>query len=178
VTQIVGRVVVVSGNPQPGSRTGRAAELVGAKVGALIGESIDATETLPLVELGGVGPGLLGWGDPAVSELKATVLSAQVLVIASPTFKAGVSGLLKLFLDQFDHDELAGVTTVAMMTGGGPAHSLAVESQLKPVLVEIGASLPTRGLYISGPEVDDPEPAIDKWLIVAGPILARSVGPR
>jgi FMN reductase len=169
-----GQIVVVSGNPQAASRTGRAAELVGAKVAALIG----TTEAPTMLELAGHGPALLSWGDPTVAELKATVLSADVLVIASPTFKAGVSGLLKLFLDQFDHDELAGVTSVAMMTGGGPAHSLAVESQLKPVLVEIGASLPTRGLYISGPEVDDPEPAIDSWLTLAGPILARSVGPR
>jgi FMN reductase len=169
-----GQVVVVSGNPQASSRTGRAAELVGAKVAALTG----FTGTPTLVELAGHGSALLGWGDPAVAQLKATVLSAEVLVIASPTFKAGVSGLLKLFLDQFDHDELAGVTTIAMMTGGGPAHSLAVESQLKPVLVEIGASLPTRGLYISGPEVDDPEPAVDAWLFLAGPILARAVGPR
>jgi FMN reductase len=163
-------VVVVSGNPQAPSRTGRAAELVGTKVAALVGQSDETT----MVELAGRGPALLGWGDPAVAELKATVCSADVLVIASPTFKAGVSGLLKLFLDQFDHDELAGVTTIAMMTGGGPAHSLAVESQLKPVLVEIGASLPTRGLYISGPEVDDPEPAVDAWLTLAGPILLRS----
>jgi FMN reductase len=166
------QVVVVSGNPQAASRTGRAAELVGAKVAALAGLS----GTPILVELAGHGPALLGWGDPIVDALKATVLSAEVLVIASPTFKAGVSGLLKLFLDQFGHDELAGVTTIAMMTGGGPAHSLAVESQLKPVLVEIGASLPTRGLYVCGPAVDDPEPTIDEWLTLAGPILARTVG--
>lgn len=170
----VGQVVVVSGNPQAASRTGRAAELVGAKVAAMAG----FTDTPTLLELAAYGPALLGWGDPAVADLKATVLSADVLVIASPTFKAGVSGLLKLFLDQFGHDELGGVTTIAMMTGGGPAHSLAVESQLKPVLVEIGASLPTRGLYISGPEVDDPEPAIDTWLALAGPILARSLALR
>ena len=167
-----GQVVVVSGNPQPASRTGRAAELVGGKVAALVGFA----HPLKLLELAAHGPALLGWGDPAVTELKATVMSADVLVIASPTFKAGVSGLLKLFLDQFGHDELGGVTTIAMMTGGGPAHSLAVEVQLKPVLVEIGASLPTRGLYICGPDVDDPESAIDTWLALAGPILARSLG--
>ena len=78
-------------------------------------------------------------------------------MVASPTYKAAYTGLLKLFLDQFDHDELAGVPTVALMTGGSPAHALAVEVHLRPVLVEIGASLPTRGVFLAGPEVDDPD---------------------
>lgn len=166
------RIVVVSGNPQPGSRTARAAELVGSKVGAWLGWD----EAPKLIDLAGVGPALLGWGDPEVAAMKGELVGADLAVIASPTFKAGISGLLKLFLDQFDHDELGGLTTIAMMTGGGPAHTLAVESQMKPVLVEIGASLPVRGLFVCGPDVDDPGPAIDAWLELAGPVLARSVG--
>ncbi len=103
-----------------------------------------------------------------MAELKATVLGADRLVVASPTYKAAYTGLLKLFLDQFGHGELGGVATVPLMTGGSRDHSLAVEVHLRPVLVEIGASCPSRGLFLGGPEVDDPGPAVTAWWDDAG----------
>jgi FMN reductase len=113
-----------------------------------------------------------------VQAAKDQVLRAAALVVASPTYKAAYTGLTKLFLDRFDHDELGGLPTVAMMTGGSPAHSLAVEVHLVPVLVEIGASCATRGLYLQGPEIDDPAAAIDAWFARAGPVLERMLaGP-
>ena len=127
------------------------------------------------IDLADHGDGLLRWGDPGVAELKATVLGAEGLVMASPTYKAAYTGLLKLFLDQFDKDELGGVPTVALMTGGSPPHALAVEVHLRPVLVEIGASLPTRGLYFAGAEVDDPAPVIDAWLATVAAPLRRAL---
>jgi FMN reductase len=76
------------------------------------------------------------------------VLDSDLVVFASPVYKASFTGLLKAFLDQFNRDELAALATVPLMVGASPAHSLAVESQLRPVLVEIGACCPTRGLYV------------------------------
>ena len=70
------------------------------------------------------------------------------MVFASPTFKATYTGLLKLFLDQFAGGEgLRGVTAVPLMLGAGPAHALAPDIFLKPVLVELGATTPAPGLY-------------------------------
>ena len=80
-----------------------------------------------------------------------------------------------MFLDQFGHDELAGRPTVALMTGGSPGHSLAVDVHLTPVLVEIGASVCARGLYVQGPEIDEPEPTLDAWFAVATGPLARAL---
>lgn len=166
-------LVVVVGNPKPASRTLVAAESLGGRIAPLVGA--DAIRTIDLAELGG---GLLTWGDPAVGAACEQVRGAAALVVASPTYKAAYTGLLKLFLDQFGHDELAGMPTVAMMTGGGPAHSLAVEVHLRPVLVEIGASCPTRGLYLAGDDViNDPAQAIEEWLESAGPVLERSRRP-
>ncbi len=45
--------------------------------------------------------------------------------------------------------DLLGVTVIPVMVGAGLQHALAVEVHLRPVLVELGASLPTRGLYVS-----------------------------
>src|SRR5579862_3019226 len=86
-------VVVVVGNPKIDSRTRHAAELVA--------ERLTGAAPVACVELAELGPGLLAWGDPAVEAAKQTVRGADLVVFASPTFKATYSGLLKLFLDQF-----------------------------------------------------------------------------
>ena len=86
--------VAVIGNPKVHSRTRHAAELVTA---AMTGSPPEV-----VIELSELGPGLLGWGDPAVAEAKKHVLDAgELLVIATPTYKGTYTGLLKLFLDQF-----------------------------------------------------------------------------
>lgn len=152
-------VVVIVGNPQPGSRTRAVGESVGRRVATLTTHPDDVL----VVDLADLGPSLLGWGDPTVVRLKEAIMAAQLLVVASPTFKATYTGLLKLFLDQIGSDELGGVTTIPVMTGGSADHALAVEMQLRPVLVEIGASCPTRGLYLHGEQIDNPAPHVDAW---------------
>lgn len=134
-------VSVVAGNPKPGSRTLRAAEAVAeAMTGAPAGTSIDVI---------GLGPGLLGWGDAAVADAVAAVSGSDLTVIASPTFKATYTGVLKLLLDQFATGEgLRGVVAVPVMLGAGPAHAMAPDLLLKPVLVELGATCPAPGLYL------------------------------
>lgn len=75
-------------------------------------------------------------------------------MVASPTYKASYTGLLKLFLDRFSVGSLAGVTAIPLMLGGDWRHSLAPELFLKPVLAELGASSPTRGLFLLDCEAD------------------------
>jgi FMN reductase len=62
------------------------------------------------------------------------------------------------------------------MLGGGPGHALAPELLLKPVLVELGATAPTRpaptrGLYLIERARDEP---LDDWLVAAGPQVAAA----
>ena len=58
----------------------------------------------------------------------------------------------KAFLDRYGSNGLAGTVAVPVMTGGWPDHLLAVEVHLPPVLVELGATIPARGLYVTEPE--------------------------
>lgn len=151
-------VVVVVGNPKPASRTLAAAELTA--------ERLTGSAPSAVIDVVDLGAGLLGWGDPAVAEAKKTVLGAELLIVASPTFKATYTGLLKLFLDQFGQGELGGTTTFAVMLGGSPAHALAPELTLRPVLVEIGASCPAPSLYLIDSEYQT-SPALDEWVAIA-----------
>jgi FMN reductase len=150
--------VVIVGNPKPQSRTRAAAELVAERLTGRAPEHV--------VDVVDLGAGLLGWGDPKVAEAKEIVKGADSLVVASPTFKATYTGLLKLFLDQFGAGELNQVTTFALMLGGSPAHSLAPELTLRPVLVEIGASVPAPSLYLLDSDYET-SPDLESWLEIA-----------
>lgn len=131
---------IVVGNPKPRSRTYDAAELV---IDRLTGAPPDLA--LDLVD---IAPALLDWSDPAAKAAVAAVAESELVIVASPTYKATYTGLLKLFLDRIGGGALAGVTAVPLMLGGDWRHSLAPEVFLKPVLAELGASCPTRGLFL------------------------------
>ena len=61
------------------------------------------------------------------------------MLVATPIYKAAYSGLLKLFLDVLPADALRGKTVLPLATGGSPAHLLALDYALKPVLGALGA---------------------------------------
>jgi FMN reductase len=158
-------VGIVVGNPKPASRTYLAARHVARE---LTGREPDLA--IDLVEL---GAGLLTWDDPVVLNAVAAVQDLELVVVASPTYKASYTGLLKLFLDHFAGGSLTGVTAIPLMLGGSAAHSLAPEVHLKPVLAELGASTPTRALYLIDSEWES-SPALTEWLGPARLLLARS----
>jgi FMN reductase len=160
-------VTIVVGNPKPNSRTFHAAELVAER---LTGKAPDER-----IDLATLGPALLDRSDPRTAAAKATVLASDLLVVASPTYKGSYTGLLKLFLDLFGSDELAGTTVVPLMLGGDLRHSLAVECALKPVLVEIGATCPTRGLFLVDSAYDDPA-VLASWAAPAERQVAATTG--
>ena len=148
---------VVVGNPKPNSRTLAAATLL---MQELTGRPPDRT-----IDVVTLGAGLLGWGDPAVGEAVTAVKESDVLVVASPTYKATYTGLLKLFLDQFGAGSLDGALTFPLMLGAGLQHALAPELLLKPVLVEIGALCPVRGLFLL--DTDTTLTGAEQWLPLA-----------
>ena len=160
---------VVVGNPKPRSRTHDAAIIVADR---LNGGPPDL-----VVDLAGLGPAILDWGDTAVAEAIAAVCASDIVVFASPTYKATYTGLLKLFLDRISGGALSGVVAVPLMLGGHWRHSLASDLLLKPVLVELGATCPTRGLFLLDSEYAASE-ELDTWLETARPqVTASSASP-
>jgi FMN reductase len=149
---------IVVGNPKPRSRTFDAATLV---VRQLTGADPDTS-----VDVVDFGAALLDWSSPTVAETITSLASSELVVFASPTYKATFTGLLKLFLDRIGGGTLAGVTAIPLMLGGDWRHSLAPEVFLKPVLAELGASCPTRGLFLLDADYTD-SPALHNWLQVA-----------
>jgi FMN reductase len=160
--------VVVVGNPKPQSRTLAAAIYVAQQ---LARQESNWSPDL-VVDLADLGPALLDWADPDVTELVKQVGAADLVVVASPTYKAAYTGLLKLFLDRFAGGTGLSGLAVPLMLGGSPAHSLAPELTLRPVLTEIGGTVPGRGLYVVDAQHDDPAAYAD-WLAATRPIVTR-----
>jgi FMN reductase len=149
------KTALVVGNPKAKSRTLDAGVLVLRK---LTGKDPDLV--LDLVDFGAA---LLEFGNAGIAEALQAVQRSHVVVFASPTFKATYTGLLKLFLDQFPSDGLAGVTAFPVMLGAGPMHAMAPDLLLKPVLVELGATCPAAGLYLIDKTFAE-DPRLDAWV--------------
>jgi FMN reductase len=158
-------VVALSGNPRPRSRTA----------------ALALTVARALAEPGPGGPVVeMDLANPASppEELRSILAGAELAVIASPTYKATYTGLLKAFLDGFGPDALRGVVAVPVMVAADRAHALAVEVHLRPLLVELGARTPTRGLFVEDSRLDDPAAAIEPWLEREAPVLQALLGAR
>jgi FMN reductase len=165
-------VGVVVGNPKPASRTLAAADAVADAAARAAGLADAERLTVDLAEL---GPELFDWSSARVRQAVDAVRSCALAVVASPTYKATYTGLLKAFLDWFSTNDLSAVTVVPLMVGAGPQHALAVEVHLRPVLVELGASLPTRGLYVTEAQLGELDEVVAVWLEEAGPRLRAAV---
>jgi FMN reductase len=159
------KIAVVTGNPKPASRThGVALAVADALGGATL-----------VVDLAEYAPRLFDWSDTELTELTQSVADADIAIFASPTYKATYTGLLKAFLDRYGANGLAGGVGVPVMTGGWPGHLLAVELHLRPVLVELGATVPSRGLYVTEPELAAVDKAVGTWAEAAVPLITRAV---
>jgi FMN reductase len=130
------QIVVVSGNPRPGSRTSALAVAVGSAVSSVLG----APEPT-VIEVGALGTGLLTPADPATAAALAVIRGAELLVVATPTYKGSYTGVLKVLLDQLPAQALAGKRAVPVVIAGVAPQAAAAEALLRQLLTELGATV-------------------------------------
>lgn len=162
---------VVVGNPKAKSRTLTVAQEVMRQLGGCLD---DATEPL-VVDLAEYAGAMFDWGSPVLQALTAEVARCRLLVAVSPTYKATYTGLLKSFFDRYGNDGLRGVVAVPVMVGAAPVHALAPEAYLRPLLVELGATVPSRALYVTESDLGRLPEAVAKWAATASPLIAAAV---
>lgn len=168
-------IAVVVGNPKAGSRTLRVALAVAdAFRGTVPGDATDPY----VVDLAVVGHELFDFESPAVAAALDAVAHSNLLVVASPTYKATYTGLLKSFFDRYGNDALAGTVSIPVMTGAALVHALAPEVHLRPLLVELGSSTPTRGLFVTEQQFEDLDTVVASWARAARPLVERALGAR
>jgi FMN reductase len=162
------RVLAVVGNPRPGSRTHLLARTLAQETARATGGSVE-----PEVDLAAFGARVLDYADAEVGAAVERVLDADVLVVASPTYKATYSGLAKAFLDRLGTGSLQGRRAVPLLLGGATDHKLAVDVHFTPLLLELGASTPARGLFVLESEVDTFPTLASMWADEHRAVLAN-----
>src|ERR1700712_3147069 len=145
-------LVTVVGNPKAGSRTLAAALALSDAIAGLGPEP-----QRPVGDLAEIGGGLLApWSlSEEAAAAVAAVRAADLLVLATPTYKASFTGLLKLLLDTLPAGSLSSTVVVPLTVSAGPAHKYLADWQLRPVLGELGAVLPAPSLLLSESELPE-----------------------
>lgn len=95
--------------------------------------------------------------SPAVQHLQAVVASADGLVVGTPVYKASFTGALKVLLDLLPERALAHKVVLPLASGGSPAHLLAVDYALKPVLAALKAQEMLSGVFAVDKQIAYPE---------------------
>jgi FMN reductase len=168
------RTSIVVGNPKSGSRT--------LRVAIAVADALEVSGVNPgsrhTIDLADIASELFDFDSTTVKEKLEAVAGSDLVVVASPTYKATYTGLLKAFLDRYGNNALAHAVCIPVMTGAGPIHALAPEVHLRPLLVELGASTPTRGLFVTEDQFDDLDQVIAAWAATAGPLVERALSTR
>ena len=170
---------VLVGNPRRESRTLTVARHLTGALRTGLGDFGVHLADPHLVDLAELGPDLPSRliagaaGNAPLEQVLARVRSPGLLVVVSPTFKGSYTGLLKLFLDMLPREGLRpGTVAVPVMTAGWAQRRFVPDAQLRPLLVELGAVVPVRGLAVLEEEFGDLESAVAGWTEAAVPVLA------
>lgn len=165
-------LVTVVGNPKAASRTLSCATALADGIAALLPRSEHT-----VIDLAEIGTGLLApWSlSSDAAAAVAAVRAADVLVLATPTYKASFTGLLKLLLDTLPAGSLDHAVVVPLTVSAGPAHRYLADWQLRPVLGELGAVLPVPSFLLSESEIPELRGLIDAYLAAHGSQLAAAV---
>jgi FMN reductase len=175
-------VVTVVGNPRAGSRTAAAA----ASVAELLSSELGTPYRLDdLVDLVTFAPAIFQ-GDAAAEAERAAlenaielVSSASLVVIATPVYKGSYTGLLKSFLDVLRPEALAGAVVVPVTVSAAPSHKLLADQHLRPVLAELGASVPVPGVILEERDLEDLQVVLSTWIRQnAGIVQATTIALR
>jgi FMN reductase len=141
---VTAHVLLLSGSPSPTSRTTVLLNLVGQRL------QVDAT-SVELLEVRSLPADALLRGDtahPHIAAAVARVETADAVVVGTPIYKAAYTGLLKAFLDLLPQFALSGKSVLPLATGGTPAHVLAIDYALRPVLTSLGAGHVGQGWFV------------------------------
>lgn len=93
------------------------------------------------------------FASPAVRRLNEQLAESDGLLVATPVYKASFSGALKTLLDVLPERALDGKVVLPLATGGSPAHLLALDYALKPVLGALKAQELLQGVYADDSQI-------------------------
>jgi FMN reductase len=137
-----------------------AGETATSKTRALAVATLEAAGGGQLIELRDLSAdGLLGRiEDRAVSAAVDAAARASILVLASPVYRATVTGALKSFLDRFPTDALQDTAVVLVATAASPLHYLSLDTSGRALVASLGGWTVPTVVYATGDDFVDGSP--------------------
>lgn len=147
------QVAIVNGSPTAKSKTMGLASLVTASLAEKI--SIE-TRQVDVYRLGPGFTGAMGREDVTadVEAELAAVEQADVLIAATPVYRASYSGMFKHFFDLVGQYALANKPVILVATGGSDRHALVIEHELRPLFAFFQAATIPVGFYANAGDFD------------------------
>jgi FMN reductase len=147
------RIVGVSGSLREPSKT---TALVRALIDDAAGRGPAETRLIEVASLGPAFAGALRREDagPEVEEALRAIEDADLLIVASPVYRASFTGLFKHLFDFVGQYALVGTPVLLAATGGGERHALILEHQLRPLFGFFQALTLPLGVYASDADFD------------------------
>ncbi|WP_059412887.1 NADPH-dependent FMN reductase [Cupriavidus basilensis] len=136
-------ILTLSGSPSAPSRSGHLL----THLRGVLEAAGERTSHLALRELPPAALLAARVDDPEIAAAARAVAEAQVVILATPVYKAAYSGLLKTFLDLLPQTGLRDKVVLPIATGGSLAHTLAIDYALRPVLSALGARHILPGIF-------------------------------
>jgi FMN reductase len=140
------KVTAVSGSYKLPSRTAALVEAITQKLGQQL--PID----LHVVELSEIGHSLIASYDPKALPVKVqkdieAIETADLLVVATPVYRASYTGLFKHLFDLVNYKALVDVPVLLAATGGSERHALIIDHELRPLFSFFQALTLPIGVY-------------------------------
>ena len=147
-------VVGLCGSFDTQSKTGKLNELIVSEIAHALGVSSS------LISLENADPKLFNARTSSdFKRLDYTVQKhikdADILVVTSPVYNAGIPGLLKHLFDTFEPDSLKGKPIVIAATGGTDRHALVIDYQLRPILNYLKGVVVPSSVFVHSKEFED-----------------------
>ena len=159
-------VIGISGSIRRPSRTAALVTTILAAIDQRLGSNsrlIELSDAAPLIFSALDRAGTHGAGEAIVRSVE----TADVLVVATPVYRASYTGALKHLFDLVSHEALIGKPVVLGATGGSHLHGLVTEHQLRPLLSFFGALTIPSTIYAT-------EADFDEYALTSSAVASRS----
>jgi FMN reductase len=169
-------VVINAGTSDPSSSRLLADRITQHTIDQLTTHGLAATAQI--IELGPLAGDLAhaivsGIPEGRLLEAVQSLATADGVIFTTPIYKAGISGLLKSFVDVVDNDLLIAKPVVLAASAGSARHALVIDDQMRPLLAFM-RSLTAPTSVFAAPE-DWADPALTRRITRAATELAALI---
>lgn len=128
------KITIISGSPNISSRLNGLIQYMREQ----LSKKGHSTALIDVIDLPPEDLVYAKFNSPAILAAHELVEEADVIIVASPVYKASFTGVLKSYIDLLPHKAFSGKAILPIFIAGSDSHLLTIDYALKPVLASMG----------------------------------------